>query len=304
MRMTLNLQNLIPMFSIEEAARLTFEAGFDASDYYLGPMVSEDCVFNGSHWLSAAEECRAVFKKYNVPIIQTHAPFSFKGWDDRVTLEEFIYPTIVQSIKVSAVMGAKCVVVHPLHYWRYAGNEQEIFERNMLFYRSLIPICKDFGIKVGIENMFQRDKLRGNYIICDTCGDPLEFCRYIDTLDSEYMVACLDVGHVGLPSGNLEAWDFIKILGHDRLQALHIHDNDYTNDQHLIPFAGTIDWAQVTQALGQIDYSGDFTFECLIKGMFKQPDPAIIPSILQLVAQIGRHLMEEIDANRPDVLKT
>ena len=195
-------------------------------------------------------------------------------------------------------MGAKCIVVHPIHYWRYRGNEEEIFKKNMDFYRSLIPICKDYNIKVGIENMFQRDKLRGNYIIHDTCSTTTEFCKYIDTLDSEYMVACLDVGHVGLPSTHIEAWDFIRILGHDRLQALHIHDNDYTNDQHLVPYAGKIDWMQVTKALGEINYSGDFTYECFIDKMAYQMDSETYPVALSYVAQIGRHLINSVELNR------
>ena len=303
MRMTLNLHNVIPKFSVEDAAKLVFEAGFDAGDYFLGDMNNPECVFNGDLWRESAENICSIFRSYGTPIVQTHAPFSFKGWDDCATIEEVIYPTIVRSIKVSAVLGAECVVVHPLHCWRYEGHQQEIFERNMLFYRSLLPICREYNIKVGLENMFQRDKRRGNYIIRDTCSDPEEFCRYIDTLDSPYMVGCLDIGHAGLPSGNPEAWDFIRILGHDRLQALHIHDNDYTDDQHLIPYAGTIDWPMVTKALGQIDYSGDFTFECLIGRMFKQADPSVYPAILKLIAQIGRSLMVQIDANRPSADK-
>lgn len=304
MRMTFNLQNLIPKFSAEEAAHLVADSGFDATDYYLGSMVEHDCVFNGDQWRDNAEQVRKVFEAVCAPVVQTHAPFSFKGWEDRSILESVIYPTIVHSIRVSAVMGAECVVVHPLHYWRYAGHEQEIFERNMQFYRSLIPVCEEYGIKVGIENMFQRDKLRGNYIIRDTCSDPTEFCRYIDTLDSPYMVACLDVGHAGLPSGNPEAWEFIRILGHDRLQAIHIHDNDYTNDQHLIPYAGTIDWSKVTQALGEIDYNGNFTFECLISKSFKNTDLSAYPAIISMIAQIGRKLMAHIDTNRPVLVKT
>lgn len=299
MRLVLNLHNVIPAFSYEEAAYITAQSGFDGSDFYLQVMTERECVFNSEDWFEEASECKRIFENCNAPIVQTHAPFSFKDWNDPVTFNEFIYPTIVRSIKVSAVMGASCVVVHPLHHWRYAGNEDEIFERNMDYYRSLIPVCKEYNIKVGIENMFQRDKLRGNYIIHDTCSNPVEFCRYIDALDSEYMVACLDVGHVGLPSGNVEAWDAIRILGHDRLQALHIHDNDYTNDQHRVPYAGTINWSEVTKALGEIDYAGDFTYECLIKHMAKDIEPELYPTVLSYVAQIGRHLMSSIDANRP-----
>ncbi len=301
MRLVLNLHNLIPPFSEDQAAKLTAQAGFDATDYFLQPMNDPTCIFNSDQWFDTACSCNRIFTENNVPIVQTHAPYTFKGWTDPVTFDEFIYPTLVRSIKVSAVMGAKCVVVHPLHYWKYAGNEQEIFERNMNFYRSLIPICEEYNIKVGIENMFQRDKLRGNYIIRDACSDVTEFCRYIDTLDSEYMVACLDIGHVGLPSGNPDAWEFIRILGRDRLQALHVHDNDFTNDQHLIPYCGKIDWEEVAKALGEIDYSGDFTYECIIGNSVRGMTPEIYPLALSYVEKIGRHLIASIDANRPGV---
>lgn len=99
MRLTLNLQNLLPMFSLETAAKLTAEAGFDATDFYLGAMTDPECVFNTDKWQDHAAECRDVFFNSETPIIQTHAPFSFKGWDDRITFEEFIYPTIVRSIQ-------------------------------------------------------------------------------------------------------------------------------------------------------------------------------------------------------------
>ena len=115
------------------------------------------------------------------------------------------------------------------------------------------------------------------------------------------MVACLDIGHVGLPSGNLEAWEFIRILGHDRLQALHVHDNDYTNDQHSLPYSGKIDWAEVTQALGLINYSGDFTYECLLGRMYNLSQDEVCSSVLKYAEQIGRHLIKRIEANRTTV---
>lgn len=303
MKLVLNLQNLLPHFSIEEAAKLIADTDFDGADYYLNDMIDPACSYNTGDWVSQAECFKSTFEAAGVPIVQTHAPFRFKGWDDPATYEEFIYPAIVRSVKISAVMGAKCVVVHPLHYWRYDGNEQEIFERNMDFYKSLIPVCKEYNIKVGIENMFQRDKLRGNYIVRDVCSDATEFCRYIDSLNSEYMVACLDVGHVGLPHGHMEAWDYIRILGHDRLQALHIHDNDYLNDQHRVPYSGKIDWNNVTKALGEIDYTGDFTYECLFKHMANELPNELYPAVLKFVSQVGRYLIDQIEVNRKPVVK-
>lgn len=87
------------------------------------------------------------------------------------------------------------VVVHPLHHMPYKGHEEEIFQLNMDYYRKLIPFAQKYGVKIGVENMWQRDPLR-KCITADTCSDVNEFIRYIDTLDSEQITGCLDLGRL------------------------------------------------------------------------------------------------------------
>jgi sugar phosphate isomerase/epimerase len=53
----------------------------------------------------------------------------------------------------------------------------------------------------------------------------------------------------------------IKALG-NRLQALHIHDNDLHDDSHQIPFSMKIDFDKVANALREIGYKGYLTLEC------------------------------------------
>ena len=47
--------------------------------------------------------------------------------------------------------------MHPLHHFVYLGHEEEIFNLNMDFHRSLIPYCKEYGNMVGVENMWGSD---------------------------------------------------------------------------------------------------------------------------------------------------
>lgn len=63
-----------------------------------------------------------------------------------------------------------------MHHYVYKGHQKEIFQKNMEFYRSLIPIAKANGIKIAIENMWQRDRRRG-HISHDTCSTIPEFIR-------------------------------------------------------------------------------------------------------------------------------
>ena len=46
MRLVLNLQNLLPMFSLDDSAKLMSQAGFDASDFYFREMTEPDNIFN------------------------------------------------------------------------------------------------------------------------------------------------------------------------------------------------------------------------------------------------------------------
>ena len=300
MNLTMNIAESEDRFGLEKALSIIKNAGFDSIDYGLGSMEKPNAVLNDpARYRAEAERIKALADAAGLPITQTHTPFSFENWKDPVVYEEFILPAIRRSIEVSAILGAKVAVVHPLHHWTYKGHEEEIFERNMAFYGSLLPLCKEYGIKVGIENMFQRELLRGQ-ISFDTCNQIPEFIRYVDTLNSEYMVACLDIGHVGLPTRDDEAWDFIRALGHDRLQALHVHDNDYRVDKHTLPYLGKIDWNEVTKALGEIDYQGDFTYEVnLTTFMSKFMNEEMIPTAMRYAHDVGRHLCTLVDKNRP-----
>lgn len=299
MNLTINGVSLVERFGWEKTAEICKKAGFDSMDYSLGCMEKPEDIFNDEkEYIKAAEALRRVIDLNGLPVTQTHAPFVYSGWKDPKAYEEFIMPSIRRSIEVSAILGAKVTVVHPLHHFVYKGNEEEIYEKNMEFYRSLIPICKAYGIKVGIENMFQRELLRA-HISFDTCATIAEFIRYVDTLDSEYMVACLDIGHVGLPVTDERAWDFIRALGHDRLQALHVHDNDYRNDRHALPYQGKIDWDEVTRALGEIDYKGDFTYELDGKVIVPEGmDDAFIPTQVKYIADVGKLLCSKIEKQR------
>ena len=300
MKLTMNIAESEGRFGLEKALSIIKNAGFDSVDYGLGAMEQKGAVLHDrTKYRAEAQRIRALADAAGLPITQTHAPFSFQDWNDPVAYEDFILPAIQRSLEISALLGAKIAVVHPLHHWTYKGHEEEIFERNMVFYRSLIPLCKEYDIKVGIENMFQREMLRGQ-ISFDTCNQIPEFIRYVDTLDSEYMVACLDIGHVGLPARDDEAWDFIRALGHDRLQALHVHDNDYRVDRHALPYLGRIDWNEITKALGEIDYQGDFTYEVnLTTFMSKFMSEELIPTAMRYAHDVGRHLCSLVDKNRP-----
>lgn len=74
----------------------------------------------------------------------------------------------------------------------------------------------------------------------------------------EVLGICLDCGQANV--AHLDIPKEIEKIGR-RLQVVHIHDNDGSFDQHLLPFEGNIDWNCVMGALKQIGFTGELALE-------------------------------------------
>lgn len=282
-------------FGDEEGIRRMARAGFDAVDYTFNEMVRPDCIWNSDGYREYAARLRRTAEENGVYFNQAHAPFLF-DWDRMWNTPEFesvILPAIERSFRCAALLGAPHIVVHPIHHIRYHGNEKMLWNWNMDYYQTLLPIARQCGVKIALENMWQTDPKR-------ECGDsdvfsrPEEFRDFLDALNDPWAVACVDVGHAGL-AGEDPA-DLLCTLG-SRVKALHIHDNRHKSDDHTLPYLGKLDWESITGALGQIDYQGDFTFE--VTSYLTPFDDEMADRALQFQAEVGRHLMKKIDDSRP-----
>ncbi len=247
---------LYARFGLKEAIRILAEVGFEAYDVSLFSLKAEDAL-NGENFREYAGEIRAYADSLGIVCNQTHAIFPPVRGDEEDPVR---YQTLLRHLEISGILGAKASVVHPIHYIPYLKNKEILKKMNMEFYRGLIPYCEKFNIKIATENMWQRYYSKGGNRICrSACSSPADFRDYLDTLNSPWIVACLDIGHVSLVGEDMT--EMIHTLGHDHLQALHIHDTDTFSDLHIAPFHGRIDFQEVTQALADIDYQGDLTLE-------------------------------------------
>ena len=301
MRLSANIGSLERKLGISLAAKSVKEAGFDACDYSLiSNLEEEDSPYRAEGYREFAANTRKAIEAEGIKVNQTHAPFRFpfKMWDDPGIFNGTVFPLMVRALEISSILGADVCVIHPLHHLVYRGNEEKLFEMNMEYYGRLLPYAKEFGVKIGVENMWQKHRLRKNIVI-DTCATADEFVRYIDALNSEYAVACLDVGHVLLPDIPGTVGDFIRALGHDRLKALHVHDNDFTNDLHQLPYLGKQDWDDITKALGEIDYTGDLTYE-VSDALFVNAPENLVPAAINFWGAVGKDLVRRVDEHRPN----
>jgi hypothetical protein len=118
--------------------------------------------------------------------------------------------------------------------------------------------------------------------------------RYVDTFNSKWLTGCLDLGHTVLVGSQPE--DMIRAMGSKRIQALHVHDVLYTDDTHTMPYLGKINWDNVTQALADIDYQGDFTFEA--DYFFVRMPAHLQPGAVKMLHDTGRSLIADIQAKK------
>jgi len=262
-------------------------AGYDCLDLSLFEMICDDSIYIAGDWRAAVKERKAFADANGIKFNQSHAPFSF-AWADENIRENIAKPRVEQSLEVSAMMGVDIVVVHPLHWMPYLGHEKEAFDLNVAYYKSLVPLARQLGVRIALENMWQKEVKR-KCICTDVAGFAKDHADIIDAIDSEYVVACLDVGHCSLVGE--EAEDTIRVLGHDRLKSVHLHDNDYQGDRHTLPGLGMMNWDNIMKAFDDIKYDGEFTYEAdnFLKGF----DNDYFPKAVEFMVQTARHLISK-----------
>ncbi len=239
------------------AIELIAEAGFDAIDYCMSALQDDGNVLVSEEYEKYVNTLCETAKRNNIIFNQGHA----LGYVHRETPEvalEVLTKRNIRAIEIASLMGIKTLVVHPIESGNYIGNEQQVFEKNIKYFRTLIPYAEEKGVKIACENMWCGNKKKG-VRTGSICSNPFEHAHYVDEISNDMFVACLDVGHSAL--AGREAQDCIRVLGNKRLQALHIHDNDYLDDMHTLPGLSEMNWDEITKALADIGYEGDFTLE-------------------------------------------
>lgn len=275
--------SMFAYYSEADAIKMLSDAGFDAISY---DFHANERFYSRDRNPEELVTLRKIAEDNGMFFNQSHAPFRHPGNESE--MNKYI-DDIIQSIKFSSLLGAKIIVVHPLKF--ISGRpetEEAVFETNMEFYNKFTPYCEEYGVKVALENMWQyKDCLGTKAIVHSTCSKPAEFVKYLDALDNDCFVGCLDIGHALLVRE--DPAEFIRILGNKYLKALHVHDVNGFVDTHTLPYCGGMgDWDCISQALYDIGYGGEFTFEAgnFIKILPKE----LMPTGLKMMAEVGNYI--------------
>ena len=300
-------RGILPDVSIEKGIELIKNAGFDSVDFNL------DCFFEKQDgefdyketiYQFSTENLNLFFDQYKfemdqfgVTAAQTHAPYPIWGdmkWEQNDFVQKEVIP---KSIAITRRLGARWMVVHSVNM-RHAHGLQIEREYNISYFKSLIPILKEYGVGICFENLHSSVGGRQIEGICTNSGEVIDL---VDTLNDiageELFGVCLDTGHLQVAKRN--PVDYILSVG-SRLKALHLHENNGVDDLHQMPFTfgysenDGLDWKGIAKALKQINYQGAIAFEthpC----MRAFPDELLLPA-LQTIYAIGEYIKTEIES--------
>jgi sugar phosphate isomerase/epimerase len=255
MKTSTEIGSISKIVGYHKAVELCGKAGFDAWDFSMFDMCRLDKTtrqplpvtneLNGPHYLKFARELKNIGLNFGMVCNQSHAPFPVNIPAVRDYLK--------RAIECTAEAGGAICVIHPDNF--------KSAEENAEMFLELLPYAKQYGVKIAAENMWSWSEEK-KCVIPAACSSPKSFNDHLDAVNDEFFVACLDIGHAEMKGVDTNAPEMIKALG-NRLQALHIHDNNHYNDSHQIPFSMEIDFVPVADALREINYSGYLTLEAV-----------------------------------------
>lgn len=155
---------------------------------------------------------------------------------------------LVHSLHDAHAYGATSVLLVP-GVARNGVTYQQCFERSIVEIKKAIPVARDLGVKIAIENV-------GN----DFIQTPEQAVDYLDAIGSEWVAWHFDIGNVGRRGPAAEQW--IPLLG-KRINRIHIKDYsaappDAAGKAAARPklLDGDTNWPAVMAALDKVGYAG------------------------------------------------
>ena len=273
-------------------------AGFRHVDLSLFIASDHKSLLVSDDWRGVVDGLLADADRLGLDFVQAHAPCGNPMREEKL---EGLVTVTNRTIEICGALGIQNVVVHS--GWALGVGKEEYFERNRAFYRRLFPTMESCGVNVLTENT-TRASMGENYAFF-TGADMKEFIEYVD---HPLFHACWDTGH-----GNIEGeqYEQLKTLGKD-LRAIHLNDNRGVQDEHLIPFMGTMNMDDVMCGLLDGGFEGYLTFEASStlrpygywlgnrrkfdrECRLHEPTADMQQELENLMYRVGKHILEAYD---------
>ena len=189
-------------------------------------------------WNPSQEEQLKYIREQNLNVIFAH--LGYQNIND-IWLEgeegDKLVDRYKNDIKVCKDNNIPMVIMHLT-----SKKEAPIYnETGLKRLQEIVDYAKTLDVKVAFENT----KIKGyqEYVI--------------ENIDNDNVGICFDSGHYHVHFKDELDFSIFK----NRIFAIHLHDNDQSDDQHLLPFDGTLDWKKLIKNLKDNNYDGPITME-------------------------------------------
>jgi sugar phosphate isomerase/epimerase len=216
------------------------QVGFD------GVSMMWDETYGGADFRDAPK----LAQKAGLLIDSIHAPFEGMNcfWQDNASGEAHA-EMFLRFVDDCAVRDVPVLVMHV----NYGSEPPPLTELGLGRFIRLLEHAEKKGVKLALENMRNVSQL-------------LQTGTLLERFDSPNLGFCFDSGHHNARLSPSPECDLLTRFGH-RLLALHLHDNKgivtgkNEDDMHLLPFDGTVDWAETMKAITATGYKGAVSLE-------------------------------------------
>ena len=249
--MKLSIRNYyLDTYGLEEGAKKMAEDGYECVDFNFQNTETRYYEAREEDFLEEMFKIKKTLAKNGITVNQIHGPWRFPKdatEDDRA--ERF--GKMTKAMVMAKHLGSKYMAIHPLMPFGITNeNPEEVYNINKRYFEALAKVGMGLGVVTCLENTpFPSFPLAG----CES------ILKLVKEINSPYLKMCFDVGHaniLGEPIG-----ETVRVIGNEYLKILHCHDNDGTEDNHLPPYEGNVDWADFCESLYDIGYDGALNLE-------------------------------------------
>lgn len=253
--------------------------GFDAAEFSAHALD-----LAGDGWKKQVETAIEASERTGVRFCTAHLPFLGGGGVKDAAYMELFDKKMYNAIDAMKALGVNYAVMHPNASTVLMKNFDRAaqYDAVMKHLAPYVEYANRVGLDVVVENMRIIHGIRHSHRYCQT---PEELCEIADALG---VGVCWDFGHANI--SGVKQSEGLAYVG-KRLKAIHVNDNSGVDDDHVPPFAGTVDWRDAMHGLALTGYEGTFNFEISMKSLPKN----LRGSFADYLTDIARELMTYIE---------
>ncbi len=197
-------------------------------------------------------------------------------------------------IDFAAQLGGDAIVMHaypPTQAPELAPFNAMVWDQLCRSLDELQPYALDRGIRIALENLIDFVGVETGAVAVTAAADNFDLIDKVYAhYPPEYIGFCYDSGHAILGYSRMER--IAPLM--ERLCVLHLHDNNGLDDQHLLPFAGVVEWERVAAYIAQSPYTKPLSYEVSIRNTGIQDDT----EFLQQAYATANRFSALVDAQR------